>query len=829
MKMEMNRRNFIKFAVGSVAGIHLSPLPWKLTDDIAIWTQNWGWVPRPARGEFNHVQSVCTLCPGACGIEVRRVDERCVKIEGRTDYPVNPGGICPIGAGGLQLLYNEDIRFTSPMKRVGPRGSGQFKDISWDEAISILASRISALRKSSRPEAIAAIDGNLEGTTVSVLIARLMEAIGSPNYMRMPSISETYWTVGALMQGTEGPMAYDLENADFILSFGCGLLEGWGAPGRVLAAWGEWGKKGSKVKVVQVEPRASNTASKADQWLAPRPGTEAALALGIASVLVREGLYDKAFVKSYCFGFEDWRSSDGKSHQGFKNLLLSEYTPDKVSYITGLPKEQIVATARAFARARAPIAIFGKGKGTWQSSLYESMAVHSLNALMGNINKPGGVLIHDPLPLTPLPKPSLDSQALAGMKKGRLDGAGSHAAPFAKSLVVEFAKAVYGETDYPIDILMIFSANPAYSLPDGGTFRKMLKKVPFIVSFSPFRDETALMADLILPDHTALEKFTDMVWPTGLQYPLYAVSKPVLEPIYNTRNCGDVLLSLASELGGSIAESFPWENFEEVVKFRAKGLFEAGSGRIGFSSESKPPWQAMKSQQSARPNYKDFDEMWGGLQESGVWYRPAHTYGKWERLFKTPTGKFEFYSTQIELAIFEASRSRPMDSALKEMGIEVKGDEACMPHYEQSHQEAHDYPLKLVPYEIINLSSSCVPSPPFVNKTLFDHQLLKELSFVDINPETAAKYHLKQGDLITIESPAGSAQVKVNLFEGAMPGYVFMLRGLGHTAYDEFWKGKGANPNHLIAGAKDPLSGAPQWWVTPVRIVRGRKGSGHHA
>ena len=828
MKMEMNRRNFIKFAVGSVAGIHLSPLPWKLTDDIAIWTQNWGWVPRPERGEFNHIQTVCTLCPGSCGIEVRRVEERCVKIEGRTDYPVNPGGICPIGAGGLQLLYNEDIRFTGPMKRVGPRGSGQFKDISWDEAITLLTSRITTLRAKSRPEAIAAIDGHFEGTTVSVLIHRLMEAIGSPNYMRMPSISDTYWTVGALMQGTEGPMAYDLENADFILSFGCGLLEGWGAPGRVLAAWGQWKQKGSKVKVVQIEPLASNTASKADQWLAPRPGTEAALALGIASVLVKEGLYDKAFVKNYCFGFEDWRSSDGKAHRGFKGLLLSKYTPERVSRITGLSKEQIVATARAFGRAKAPIAIFGKGKGTWQSSLYESMAIHSLNALVGNINKPGGVLIHEPLPLTPLPRPSLDDLALSGLKKDRLDGAGSFVAPFAKSLVVDFAKALYEENGYRIDTVMIFSANPAYSLPDQGLFKKALRKIPFIVSFSPFRDETALMADLILPDHTALEKFTDMVWPLGLQYPLYAVSNPALAPVYNTRNSGDVILTLASKLGGSIADSFPWDSFEEVVKFRARGLYESGSGIIGFDSGASPPWAVMKKQQFAKPNYKDFDEMWEGLQERGVWYRPAHTYGMRERLFKTPTGKFEFYSTQIELAIFEAGQKGSKDAALEEMGIEAKGDEVCMPHFEQLEHETEQYPLKLVPYEIINLSSGFTPSPPFVNKTLFDHQLLRDHSFVDINPETAAKYHLKQGDLITIETPGGSAQVKVNLFEGAMPGYVFMLRGLGHTGYDEFWKGKGANPNHLIGAAKDPLSGTPVWWVTPAKIVKGQKNTSVH-
>jgi len=97
--MEFSRRNFIKFIAGGVGGTLLSPLPWKLIDDIAIWTQNWSWVPVPERGKFSYINTVCTLCPGACGIQVRKVGNRAVKIEGRSDYPVNHGALCPLGMG----------------------------------------------------------------------------------------------------------------------------------------------------------------------------------------------------------------------------------------------------------------------------------------------------------------------------------------------------------------------------------------------------------------------------------------------------------------------------------------------------------------------------------------------------------------------------------------------------------------------------------------------------------------------------------------------------------------------------------------------------------
>ena len=397
--MGITRRNFIAGIVGGVAGLHITPIPWKLTDDIAIWTQNWPWVPLPPVGEFIHKTSVCTLCPGGCGIEVRMVDERAVKIEGRTDYPVNPGGLCPVGMGGLQLLYNESIRFTGPMKRIGPRGSGEFAPVSWNEALGILAKRISGLRKDGRPEALAAVDGNPAGSTMSFLAERFLTAVGSPNYVRTPSGEDTSRLANELMTGADGPEAYDLENADYVLSFGAGLLEGWGAPGRIINAWGYWrGDRKGKVKIVQVESRASNTASKADRWVPVRPGTEAALAMGLAHVIIKEGLYDHRFVREHTFGFNDW-SAAGKHRKGFKSIAMEHYAPARVAELVGpdaIKAEDIVALAREFARSKAPIALCGKGKGTLNGSLYEFMAVQSLNALVGNINKPGGIAVRDP-------------------------------------------------------------------------------------------------------------------------------------------------------------------------------------------------------------------------------------------------------------------------------------------------------------------------------------------------------------------------------------------------------------------------------------------------
>ena len=804
--MKLNRRNFILSLAGGLIGINFTPLPWKLMDDIAIWTQNWPWVPVPEKGRFHHEKSICTLCPGGCGIKVRKVDgihgDRAVKIEGRTDYPINPLGICPIGMGGLQLLYDESLRFTGPMKRGGMRGAGEFVNISWEKGISLLAEKIRDLRAKGKPEGIVVIDGNRKGSTCSLLIERLVKCIGSPNYIRISNMEDTYEIACKLMTGKRSPLAFDLENSDYILSFGCALIDGWGSAGRIINSWSMWHDYNLKKrpKIVQIEPRCSDTASKATEWVAIKPGTEAALALGIAHVIVKQGLYDKRFVEQCCFGFKDWVGSDGQIHTGFKNILLKRYSPDRVSNITGVPKEKIVSLAQEFAKAKRPVAIFGKDKGELPGGVLEYMSVMALNALVGSVNRIGGLIIQDGLPLKDLPEPVLDNIAKHGLKKERLDGAGTEEAPFTHSI----AEAI-SERAEEIELLMIFSSNPLYTLPDAKSLRKGFGKVPFIVTFSPFLDDTAMLADLVLPDHVYLEKTEEVIWPTGLQYPFYGLSKPVVTPIYNTRHTGDVVIQIAKKIGGNVARSFPWSSFEDVVKYRVKGLYEAG-GSVRYKPD-KPIWKMIEKGERPEKGYSGFSDMWKKIKDNGFWF-DLPSYNR--RSFATPSGKFEFFSQLL----FRYKKK------IKSMGIKAKDDEAFMPHYESSESRASGYELKMIPYGMINLSSSWVPSPPFVYKTIFDNQLIKEDSFVDINPKLAKKLKLKQADKVMLSSPAGSIKVRVNITETVPPDCVYVPMGFGHTGYDEFIRGKGANPNEIIVGEKDPISGHKIWWNTPVKIVK---------
>ncbi|MFI5342188.1 MAG: molybdopterin-dependent oxidoreductase, partial [Candidatus Methylomirabilales bacterium] len=342
----------------------------------------------PPQGPEGWVASVCQQCPGGCGILVRTItgieDEkkRAVKIEGNPHHPISRGTLCPKGAAGLQSLYDPD-RLKGPLKRSGPRGSGQWTPIGWDEALATTADRLRDLRARGEAHTLVAIAGLVRGL-MPTLLHRFLEAYGSPNYVSTAHGCDTSRQVMRLTQGIAEPIAYDLEHSAYILAFGAGLLEAGWSPVRQARAVANLrqGTPGRRARIVHVDPRLSVSAAKADEWIPIRPGTDGALALGLAHVIVSEGLYEKEFVSQWTFGFEDWQDASGRSRLGFKSLLLEEYRPEVVSRITGIPLGTIIRVAREFAAARPALAIGGGGASLHTNGLYSRLAIQALNALV---------------------------------------------------------------------------------------------------------------------------------------------------------------------------------------------------------------------------------------------------------------------------------------------------------------------------------------------------------------------------------------------------------------------------------------------------------------
>lgn len=589
--MKIDRRSFLALGIGVAAGTAFSPLPWKLTDDLSIWTQNWPWTPVPPDGEYVYEHSVCTLCAGGCGILVRKVDDRIVKIEGMPNHPVNNGGICPLGVSGPQLLYGLN-RVISPMKRSGKRGEGKWTPISWDEAIAEVVERLKQLESDGKTESLACISETDQGT-VPQLFKRLLALFGSPNFMTTPSMHDSYEAVLRTMHGITGNLSigFDFENTDFILSFGSGIIEGWGSPVHMIQANSAWKEK--KAKQIQVEQRMSNTAASSNGIFAVKPGTEADLALGIACVIVQEKLYNQAFTGAYSTGFPE-----------LANMLVKQYSPDKVAEKTGIERHKIIELARHFAsQSTSSLAVCGRGKGQTAGSMREFLAVHTLNALVGKVNMPGGVSAVEFPEYISWSGDIAVKEALEGMT--RIDEAGSKAFPDAVSLLSRLPEKILAQDESPVQVLLVDNTNPCYTLSGTAHVRKAFEKIPYIVSFSSFMDETAAMADLILPNHMYLERYQDVPVRAGLAKPVIGLNRPVAKPQYDTMHTGDAVIQIAKGLEGDVADAFAWDDYNTCLE-------------------------------------EALGDLWSGMDENGYWQDDAYAPKSWKNAFGGTFSKFAF-------------------------------------------------------------------------------------------------------------------------------------------------------------------------------------------
>ena len=736
--MKIDRRSFLSFAIGGAAGTALSPLPWKLIDDLSIWSQNWDWTPMPQNGEATYATSACTLCPGGCGIRVRLIDDRVVKIEGLDGHPVNNGGICPLGQSGPQLLYGP-TRITTPLKKI----NGRWRSITWDAAIEEVAAKLTDLRANGMSHTVACISESDTGT-IPELWNRLLTAYGSANFIRTPSIQDNYELALYLTQGVRATPGFDLDQCDYILSFGSGLIEGWQSPVYMLQGKSALVQNGGKMG--QIEPRLSKTAAKADTWIAAEPGTEVALALGIGNVIISQGLYNQSFVANHTAGFED-----------YKKLVLNNYSPSTVSKLTGVNVETIAGMARDFAKAKKPLAICGRGAGRTSGSLQEFLAVHMLNALVGNLNRAGGLVAVPEPDYIDWPDVEMDDVASKGMQQTRLDEAGSDKYPNSRYLLDRLPGMINSSQDAPLQVLFVSGANPVYSMPDTQAVAKAFEKIPLVVSLSSYMDETAARANLILPNHIYLERYEDVPIARGFPKPIMSLTQPVVEPLYNTRNVGDVIIQLAQKLGGTVADAFAWEDYATCLE-------------------------------------ETLGDRWDTLVEEGYQVDDEFSGSEWADAFETDSGKFEFSNDIIKS--YGDYRSMP-----------AAGDDSF-------------YPLILVPYDTMRLASGYIGSPPFMVKSLEDTILTGNDVLVEINPATARKQGLSNGKMALLTTPKGSAKVKIHYFDGIMPGVVAIPRGLGHTAYDKFLAGKGVNYNALNESMEDPATGFDAAWGVRAKLSK---------
>jgi anaerobic selenocysteine-containing dehydrogenase len=659
-------------------------------------------------------------CHGGCGLKLCVKDGRLVGVEGDEEHPYSRGRLCPPALALTQYVYHPQ-RFTYPMKRVGERGEGKFERISWDEALDTVEERFNGIKENYGAEAVLFVQGT--GRDVGGPISFLCYSFGSPNWVQLGLAGHSCYTPRlAAMMFTHGDYA--------VLDAGQMLPEGTDDPEyrvpEVVVVWaqnpaagcqdgffGHWVvdcvKKGSKLIVI--DPRVTWFSSRAEKFLQLRPGTDAAMALGMLNVIISEGLYDKEFVDKWCHGFEQLKAR------------AAEYPLDRVSAITWVPAEDIAAAARIYAKAKPAAIQWGVPIDMGPSGTTIAQAIAHMWSITGNLDVPGGQVIARPaFDVTTYPFSSQELHTLYGEEfVQRMNQKRIGAQEF--KLLRNFrgwaqpdrtVEQMLSDEPYPIKACWIQTTN---MLGGQAANTKMhyeaLKKMEFNVVVDLFPNPTSMaVADLILPAASIAEKESFRSWWSPLQ-----VMTPAVQ-VGECRSDWEINLELAKRFNPELRRRY--ETVKDLINDRLRP-----SGYT-FDEMKEGHWKFPPKDTPSRP-YRRYEK--GLLRPDG---QPG---------FRTPTGKLELYNTS-----FESFDMDPLPFFVEPPESEVRTPEL-----------AKTYPLVMV---------SGRRSPVFFHA---EHRMIPWLRecdpypIVEINPQTAKEIGIDDGEWVAIENDRGRIKRKAKI------------------------------------------------------------------
>ena len=537
------------------------------------------------------VKSHCRMCHGGCGVLVYIKDGRIAKIAGDPDCPINHGTLCSKGIGASQLVYHPD-RLTYPVRRVGSKGSGKWKRISWDEALDAIAEKILNYKASFGAESI--VMGYGTGRENEAVIYRFANLLGSPNTL------------------TAGHFCYGPRIATTIITCGTNPIVDYENNPRCIMVWGNnlvisnpdcyKGEPFSTAldagaKLIAVDPRLTRIAARADIWLPLRPGTDTALALGMCNVIVQEELYDKKFVENYVHGWEAFVRR------------VNEYPLKKVEDITWVPKGKIQEAARLFATTKPAAIQWGVAIEQQVNCADNNRALLALMGITGNVDVQGGQMLFSSPKIRNVGQFGAHKMLSKEQAEKRLGGdrfrlAGNFAIINPKCVW----DAILEEEPYPVKMLFFISSNPVLTRGNAREVYRALEAVEFMAVADFFMTPTAELADIVLPAATWLEM--DYIGDFWKRHGYILPRRKVVQ-IGECRSDHEMLNDLAHRVGQG---EHWWDTFEGGLDYILEPM--------GIT-------------------WKDFEKM--DYIRGDVNYRKYKDKG-----FSTPTGKFELYSTLLE-------------------------------------------------------------------------------------------------------------------------------------------------------------------------------------
>ena len=700
--MKLTRRNFLAWAGIAATGAIACDL---FDDELRV--QSPALIPEDlVKGRDNWYATYDPSAPGGQGILVRVMEGRAKKVRGNPRFPTNQGKQSAAADAILQSLYHPD-RIAGPMLRSGRRGSGQYRSIGWDEALN----RFNA-----------AVDDRGDGMlliteTQCAGFARICkafaDAFGGRHLRYDPLDDSAYVSAADEIVGGNGLPWHDIAHAETLVSFGSDFLSTWGNPTAYSLAYGKFRSKDHRGRHIHFGSRYSMTAANADKWVPIAPGSEGyaamAMAWAVASSHPESG---------------SMQAVTGEAGPG----ALANFSPDAVASILQIPDaaldgESIGDFFQHLAHdyvSHHGLAIGGGGEaGAHSNGKFNAAAVLMLNYVLGNVGKEGGMLPDAGAPI------------------------GSAPANAPVATLRDWRQVVSEINGGRARMVIVHNANPVYGLPsDVGLREALANENVVVVSASPFLDETAAMADLIIPDRAGLENWGDDTPDPAPGHKAYAVQQPVVNPLpdLDPRSFPDILLTSAADLGRG--DTMPAASYEDLIRANVE---ELGA---------------------------DFTET---LKNGGWWDENA-----------------------------TAGSSAPPSGLLNN----VAGMAA-----EPQMQGSGDFQLQ--PFAHHTVLDGRNSHLPWAQSTPDPLTTVAWQTWVDINYTQGRQMGLREGDVVTITTSAGSIQALVYLNPGSPPGIASVPMGGGHRIGSDYATGRdpreSSNVMSILAVAEVDGSGGLAW------------------
>ena len=831
---KVNRRRFIKTVGAAAAGASLLGAVTGCASAGAqehTLLQNGEGLEAWGREAGEWIPTCCNMCGGQSGILVHVVDGVVEKIEpnhwnpnnytnistdffdGYTeDYGCKEGGvICPKGNAGVMQLYDPD-RIKTPLKRgnsdKSPGADPQWQEISWEQALDEIAKKMRTLKDAGEAHKLLWMSEDHSFTHIQ---GDFCEFYGTPNYLNHSNLCDV-----ARKASFKTVLGYDRPLADFIESKYI-LLFGWNPTSaikwvhlpRIITQAMERG-----ARMVVVDPYQSDTATKAHEWVSIRPATDGALALAMGHVIIRDGLYDQEFVANWVSGFKEYAA------------FVKDKTPAWAEKITTVPAETIERLARELATTRPALVDVWSGPGQHTNAVQGGRAIAALNALIGSIDSPGGMIIPD--------KKGNSHQHIhpaheveKTLKQPHFDELDKYPLGHKSGVYTQlFSNLAEGKGPYQPKMMMCIFQNPMMSVPGPQTTAKALAKLDCLVVIDTMMSETAELADYVLPGTTYFERYDlNTHWVT---WPVLALRQPVVNPLFGQLAEYEVVASLGRRLNlrdehghaffkHSVLSGKPVEDLTKWYEDYLSNEIVNAEPKITLEELKQLPgavWvdeKGTKFEKYAKP--VKAEKLVGAFYDgpptadgTRVYDKPKDQKGKSIgtvfggkvlRAFDTPSGKVELYSPKLA----------------KKKDFNGKTVDPLPVYTPRDWQPNDEYPLFLINWKEASHTHTRTQNNAWLLEIKAENPLI-------IHPETAARFGIRDGDPVWVESPHGKVKAKAHLTTRIHPEVVGAQHGFGHTALGKQARGRGSAFGALNICKSDPISGQSLHKEICVRISK---------